>query len=167
MQHGRYLIPTIPIFVLYGVAGGTIALRRARALLRPALAAGLITGFALFALLGALAYARNIAWIECEMGSSARWVAAHSAPGTLIAAHDIGRLGYLTQRPLLDFAGLISPKPSRLSATSVPCSTWRSGAGRGTSLPLPIGIPPWPRTRASPRASPRPAPPWATQASSP
>nr|MBA3531129.1 hypothetical protein [Ardenticatenales bacterium] len=52
----------------------------------------------------------DVAIIECEMGATARWVADHSEADDLIAAHDIGRLGYVTGRPILDFAGLISPE---------------------------------------------------------
>ncbi len=109
-QHGRYLMPTIPVFVIYGVAALLFALRRVAPRVRRALGASVLAGFASFLLLGALAYGQDVAWIECEMGASARWVAAHSAPDDLIAAHDIGRLGYLARRPILDFAGLISPE---------------------------------------------------------
>ena len=59
--------------------------------------------------MGAQAYARDVAVINTEMVSTARWISENSAPEELIAAHDIGALGYFAQRPLLDLAGLISP----------------------------------------------------------
>jgi hypothetical protein len=38
-----------------------------------------------------------------------RWFAAHSHPGAVIAAPDIGALGYLSQRRVVDLAGLVTP----------------------------------------------------------
>jgi hypothetical protein len=43
------------------------------------------------------------------MVDTARWVAANTPPGSRVAAHDIGALGYFGQRPLIDLAGLITP----------------------------------------------------------
>ena len=48
--------------------------------------------------------------IQTEMVAVARWVAANTRPDDLIAAHDIGALGYFGQRDLLDLAGLVSPE---------------------------------------------------------
>jgi len=44
------------------------------------------------------------------MVTTAQWLDVHIAPDTLIAAHDIGAIGYFTQRPLIDLAGLITPE---------------------------------------------------------
>ena len=44
------------------------------------------------------------------MVATARWVATHTAPDSLITAHDIGALGYFGGRPILDMAGLVSPQ---------------------------------------------------------
>jgi hypothetical protein len=63
-----------------------------------------------FVAVGARAYATDVSIIEGEMVSVARWLDIHAAPGDLIAAHDIGAIGYFTQRPLLDLAGLVSPE---------------------------------------------------------
>ena len=59
---------------------------------------------------GALAYAQDVAVIQTEMVATASWVADHTPPGSLIAAHDIGALGYFGNRQLVDLAGLISPE---------------------------------------------------------
>jgi hypothetical protein len=59
---------------------------------------------------GAWAYAWDVAVIESEMGATARWVARNISPDSLVAAHDIGALGYFGERRLLDLAGLISPE---------------------------------------------------------
>jgi hypothetical protein len=44
------------------------------------------------------------------MVETARWISINTAPGDLIAAHDIGAMGYFGQRRLVDLAGLVSPE---------------------------------------------------------
>lgn len=113
-QHGRYLIPVIPVVIGLGAVGlarivqWNSARRLARVGSRAWLAAT-ATLAAVFALLGAQAYTRDVQIIETEMVTMARWVSAYTAPDALIAAHDIGALGYFGQRRLLDLAGLVSP----------------------------------------------------------
>jgi hypothetical protein len=51
-----------------------------------------------------------VAVIESEMVVTAKWVATNLPPDALIAAHDIGALGYFDGHKLLDLAGLISPE---------------------------------------------------------
>jgi hypothetical protein len=63
-----------------------------------------------FWIIGARVYARDVAIIESEMVAAARWVAANTPADALVAAHDIGGLGYFAQRDLIDLAGLISPE---------------------------------------------------------
>ena len=114
-QHGRYIMPMMAVFFVWGFAGLVGLLRPAsrhaavRILSRAALATGGVV-LLLFWGLGAQAYGRDVALIESEMVQTARWVAAETAPDALIAAHDIGALGYFAQRPLLDLAGLVSPE---------------------------------------------------------
>lgn len=118
-QHGRYLLAATPIWILYGLAGWLTIYARANdghaddgRLTRPLkLAGGLILGLisAVYLFLGAQAYAADTAFIEHEMVATARWVEANTAADALIAAHDIGAMGYFAKRPLLDLAGLITP----------------------------------------------------------
>ncbi|MBN1955646.1 MAG: hypothetical protein JW900_11430 [Anaerolineae bacterium] len=111
-QHGRYLIPVIPVLVVYG-AGGTLQLlsqRRFPRLLGRALLLSMAVLFLAFWLQGAGAYAADVAIIEGEMVAVARWLNGHAAPDALIAVHDIGAVGYFARRPLLDLAGLVSPE---------------------------------------------------------
>jgi hypothetical protein len=117
-QHGRYLIPIIPIVILYG-AIGTIRLINRRSsrgmnrLLRVSgltLAAAAVIILIMFVPLGATAYATDTAVIDDEMVAVAQWLNDHVPPDAIIAAHDIGAIGYFTRRPLLDLAGLISPE---------------------------------------------------------
>lgn len=114
-QYGRYVMAAIPVLVAVGLVGlGQVLRLRAAALLPRvlsrvwALAYGALA--VVFWLQGAVVYGRDVRFIETEMVAAARWVAANTAPGAVIAAHDIGALGYFAQRPLLDLAGLVSPE---------------------------------------------------------
>jgi hypothetical protein len=121
-QHGRYILPAAPVYLLLGTMGlaqGVQALHRLRGrklshLLGRVLAKtwplATVVVTAAFWLLGARAYATDVAIIETEMVAAARWVAQNTPPGSLVAAHDIGALGYFSNRPLIDLAGLISPE---------------------------------------------------------
>ncbi|MGQ0600713.1 MAG: hypothetical protein ACT4QE_03340 [Anaerolineales bacterium] len=113
--HGRYHMPVIPVIVALGVGGMVSVLRLVSAALWPrVLSRAWLAAFGLllaaFAALGAEAYRRDVRVIETEMVATARWIAANTEPVSLIAAHDIGALGYFGHRRLLDLAGLISPE---------------------------------------------------------
>lgn len=115
-QHGRYQIPAIPWVILLGVWGTLrlVNLLAARGMW------GRVTGRALalslgllllaFTGVGAQAYGRDVRFIESEMVAAAQWLGRHASPGALVAAHDIGAIGYFTQTPLIDLAGLVTPE---------------------------------------------------------
>lgn len=113
-QHGRYVIPAIPIYCLLGVAGlveFSVSRGPGWRWIIPAfwkLATGVV--LILFWWRGGLAYAQDIAVIDTEMVSTAKWVAANVPADALVAAHDIGALGYFGQHNLVDMAGLVSPE---------------------------------------------------------
>jgi hypothetical protein len=48
--------------------------------------------------------------IESEMIVSAKWVAENVPQNEVVAAHDIGALGYYDNHDLIDLAGLVSPE---------------------------------------------------------
>jgi hypothetical protein len=114
-QHGRYLMPIIPVLCLWGLRGW---LKWWRLQLRSVwkwvivrsgvLSMGVLS--LLFVFLGGQAYARDVGFIQTEMVAAARWVAQNTDEQALIAAHDIGALGYYGQRRLVDLAGLVTPE---------------------------------------------------------
>ena len=113
-QYGRYLIPAMPVFFVVGLAGLLDLVRlgssnRAAWILTRTWAFSVVGVWLAFYGLVASLYARDVAIIETEMVAAAHWVAANTEPDALIAAHDIGALGYFGQRRLVDLAGLISP----------------------------------------------------------
>jgi hypothetical protein len=115
-QHGRYQIPAIPWVILLGL-WGTIWLINAASRRHwvgrvggRAWLAALVVLLIAFLFIGAAAYGRDVRFIESEMVATARWLAANTHPQALIAAHDIGALGYFAPRPLIDLAGLVTPE---------------------------------------------------------
>jgi hypothetical protein len=114
-QHGRYVIPTIPWLLIYGTWGTALALRpRSPSLIVRVLSRGTPVAIGLLAVLfwgrGAMAYSDDVAFIEGEMMAMARWIDENTPAEAVLAVHDIGAVGYLTDRPLLDLAGLITPE---------------------------------------------------------
>jgi len=114
-QHGRYMMPAMPIFFLWGLGGTFQLLRDARSrrwgrVVVPAWSLSILLVWIGFWAMGANAYAEDVAFIESEMVEIAIWVSKHIPPDDLIAAHDIGALGYFDGRELVDLAGLVSPE---------------------------------------------------------
>jgi hypothetical protein len=113
-QHGRYIMPALPIYLILGLAGLQQILRLRdpgmwRRVLSRAWLASLVLVEVIFWGLGAQTYGRDVALIESEMVDAARWIEENTPKEARIAAHDIGALGFFARRDLLDLAGLISP----------------------------------------------------------
>jgi arabinofuranosyltransferase len=125
-QHGRYLIPLIPCNAIVGVVGLLAARRLAarRWNLTPALSLGGRRGRGLAVLVGVLvvagtgwrlpAMARLYAWNVDNVNEMhvavGRWVAEHTPPDAVLALNDIGAITYVSERPVVDLAGLVTPE---------------------------------------------------------
>ena len=119
-QHGRYLWAAIPIWTLFGLGGwqelSSLVQKRLVSVERFRFVWRMVTvlTFALlllgFLLIGGQVYGFDVGVINGEMVATAHWLEANTPPDALIAAHDIGAIGYFAERPLLDLAGLISPE---------------------------------------------------------
>jgi hypothetical protein len=114
-QHGRYVMPAMPLYFVLSLAGfdGWLRVKSAvrwRRVTSLAWLVSLVLVLLVFWGLGAQAYAMDVAVIESEMVETALWVSVNTPADALIAAHDIGALGYFAKRDLLDLAGLISPE---------------------------------------------------------
>lgn len=114
-QHGRYAMPTVAVLLVVGLEG-LMGWARPRAnsmairVLSGAWIASTAVVAAAFWVVGMTAYARDVAIIETEMVAAARWVAKEIPAEAVVAAHDIGALGYYGEREILDLAGLVSPE---------------------------------------------------------
>jgi hypothetical protein len=114
-QHGRYIMPAMPIFFLWGLAA-VVEFAQAKVFGRYHWLT--TTGWSFFVgilcvafwMVGANTYAQDVTLIETEMVASAKWVAKNIPQEEIIAAHDIGALGYFDSHELVDLAGLVSPE---------------------------------------------------------
>jgi len=114
-QHGRYILPAMPVFFLWGLASiaeFTKSRKFSQYHWAVVTAWTSLTGVLCIAfwLIGGHTYAEDVALIESEMVASAQWVADHVPADEVIAAHDIGALGYYDKHDLIDLAGLVSPE---------------------------------------------------------
>lgn len=124
-QHGRYIMPAMPVFFLFGLMGFLELMKvfpqvsggeklKGRQLrdwfVQTVWQASLVMLALLFVFLGARTYALDVAVIESEMVVTAKWAAANLPADALVAAHDIGALGYFDAHALIDLAGLVSPE---------------------------------------------------------
>jgi hypothetical protein len=133
-QHGRYAMPVIPVFCVWGLAGLAGLIQNDsqvfwRRVVSRAWTASLCLAVLAFWGRGAQAYAWDVAVIESEMAAAARWVAQNTGPADLVAAHDIGALGYFTDRRLLDLAGLISPEVIPIMSDELALSRYLDNQG--------------------------------------
>jgi hypothetical protein len=111
-QHGRYMIPALPVLYLWGMLGVIVFITSEKANKRIVFLWSVLTGVLcmIFSFIAARQNAYDVYWIESEMVVTAKWVEQNVPPNALLAVHDIGALGYYVQNPILDLAGLISPE---------------------------------------------------------
>jgi hypothetical protein len=114
-QHGRYLMPAMPVFFLFGLLAYLEFQRsslfgRNHWLIKTAWEFSLALLTLGFVLLGARSYGEDVGLIQSEMVVTAKWVAVNLPPEATVAAHDIGALGYFDTHKLIDLAGLVSPE---------------------------------------------------------
>jgi hypothetical protein len=144
-QHGRYVIPAMPVFFLLGLAG----------LVKFGLGNGSQHGWILpifwrltagavlivFWARGAFSYAQDVSVIESEMVTTAKWVSIHVPANTIVAAHDIGALGYYGKHNLVDLAGLISPEVIPFLRDEKRIETYLNSRGVGCLVAFPDWYP--------------------------
>ncbi len=110
-QNGRYLMPLLPVLLALGVAGTLRYLSAASFRLLPPVLAVLALGLGLISIgRGATIYALNIRFINGYQVQTALWLRDHTQPDALVATHDIGAIGYFSQRPVIDLGGLTQPE---------------------------------------------------------
>lgn len=111
-HHGRYLMPLIPIIVIIGIQRFFEILEKLsmKSPVRPG--AWLALGCMVIALWvnGSFTFALQIKLLTDSHMQTARWVDSNAPRDAIIATHDIGIIGYVTQRQIVDLAGLITPE---------------------------------------------------------
>ena len=111
-HHGRYLMPLIPILAIFGVEGLSLLFEKHN--LNPRLQGVIwliIAGMILpLWLNGASTFALQVKLLNENHADAAHWVDEHTPQDAVIATHDIGLVGYITQRQIVDLAGLVTPE---------------------------------------------------------
>ena len=113
-QHARYLIPSMSAYYLLGFCGMVDLLQmfvesKQIRLFRFGWKLALTMTLLLFFFIGAISFTNDVGIINTEMVAAAKWISQNTEPNAVVAAHDIGALGYYGNRQLVDLAGLISP----------------------------------------------------------
>jgi hypothetical protein len=136
---GRYAMPLDPFFALWAVVGiGRLTRPSAgadawRAALPPL---ALVVLGTLTLSTWANVYALSVQNIDDVQVALGRWVRAHVPPGVPVATHDVGAIGYLSNRPVVDIVGLVTPpfialkreQPTARRARDVYAEITRDGA---------------------------------------
>ena len=111
-HHGRYLMPLIPIVAMFGVEGLTLLFDKLQ--LSGRLQNWVWMGIGALVLVlwinGASTFALQVRLLNENHARVAQWVDEHAPKDAVIATHDIGLVGYITQRELVDLAGLVTPE---------------------------------------------------------
>ena len=111
-DEGRYLMPLIPLVIVYGVEGISQFLQIA--LHSPSMRATgwsllLVSVLAMWAN-GSAQYSRRIQFYDLIHMQIAQWINDNAPQDAVIATHDIGIIGYFTNRRIVDLAGLVTPE---------------------------------------------------------
>lgn len=111
-HHGRYLMPIIPLLVIFGMEGLSFLFEKYRLNQRLRIAVYIVLGGMVAALWvnGASTFALQVKLLTDNHADAAKWVAENTLRDAVIATHDVGLVGYITQRQMVDLAGLITPE---------------------------------------------------------
>ena len=120
-QHGRYAAFLVPLITVAGVLGlralfevlargrPTRQVRRLRQWGIPVVAGLLAAELAVANIKYARIYALNVANINATHVKMGRWLARNTPPWAVVATHDIGAVGFFSNRYLYDTTGLVTP----------------------------------------------------------
>ncbi|MBA4374726.1 MAG: hypothetical protein C0401_00945, partial [Anaerolinea sp.] len=112
-QHGRYLFPLIPMFVVVGICGTSELIewlksrKNTREHFKTIFFGSVLVCSLIFVSSGEKAYIKDLQTIDQLMVQPALWIKNNTNQTSVIAAHDIGALGYYSDRKIIDLAGLI------------------------------------------------------------
>ncbi len=121
-QHGRYLMPLLPVIILLAVDGAGLfatglgrlfqGLRSpaANATVGAVLYLGIAVTFGIMAWNGQKGYAADCQYITERQVRTARWIKDNLPPDAVLATHDIGAIAFYSYRRVVDMVGLVSPE---------------------------------------------------------
>lgn len=111
-DQGRYLMPLIPLLIIYGIEGLDQILKRFThgPLTRTMIWWSLFGMVFLLWINGASDFAYRVQLYDKVHVQAAKWINEHTSSKAVIATHDIGIIGYYTERQIVDLAGLVTPE---------------------------------------------------------
>ena len=119
-QHGRYLMPLIPCNAVIGIAGlleaRQMAARRgwrwrgSQTTMAVLVSLLVVAGTAWHLPAMASKYTWNVDNINQMHVALGHWVVENTPPGAVLALNDIGAITYISERQVVDLAGLVTPE---------------------------------------------------------
>ncbi|MGC8857856.1 MAG: tetratricopeptide repeat protein [Ignavibacteria bacterium] len=118
-RFGRYLMPVIPFYILTSVIGFKyIAIVVGRLLHSRRVAIWLMMGGFIISILWSFsdyvenkkAYANECKYINDRQVVTAKWLRDNTNENDIIATHDVGAIGFYSDRKIVDIAGLVTPE---------------------------------------------------------
>lgn len=118
-RFGRYLMPVIPFYIMLFVYGSRQIFETLYRFLKDKkLANGLNIILIIAAIIYSLTsyieqkvlYAEQTHHISIRQVATAKWLRDNTPEGSIIATHDVGAIGYYSNRKIVDVAGLINPE---------------------------------------------------------
>jgi tetratricopeptide (TPR) repeat protein len=120
-QNGRYIIPVIPFIILISLRGMDMSFRllkeyiikRQNATIYRSIALSFLVvisvQFVLASIDGIKEYSDTCRYINDRQVTTAKWLNANLPKDAVIATHDIGAIGFYSERRIVDMVGLVSP----------------------------------------------------------
>ncbi|MEO8663918.1 MAG: hypothetical protein ABI462_00365 [Ignavibacteria bacterium] len=118
-QMGRYLIPLVPFYIIISVSG----LFRLFICINKYYKQESVINFAFYFLFllmfyycgkdlqnNLFLYSKECDYIEQSHIKPAKWIFKNSMPGDIVATHEIGAVGFYSDRKIIDIAGLVTPE---------------------------------------------------------
>jgi hypothetical protein len=114
-QHGRYIMPVIGPYLLISLVGMFWILQKMKIekwqkLSQFTWVTLTLCTAVVFFITGLAAYQEDVSLVDRLMVQPAQWVNQYIPTGKIIAVHDIGAMGYFSDHPLIDLAGLANPE---------------------------------------------------------
>jgi arabinofuranosyltransferase len=115
-QHGRYLFAMIPIFTILGLTGLIELINRIssekwkKQNLKRIFSFAIFSTLLIFLVLGIKAFTEDLQVGNRLFVQPSVWIKENTNKSAVIAAHDIGAIGYFSDRKIIDLAGLIQPE---------------------------------------------------------
>lgn len=132
-HHGRYFFPAMPILIVVG-AGVLASLLLKEHLKKYALCVQI--ALSCFALVGAGIWANNyvncVSNINDQHVEASEWIEKNAKDGDVIAAQDVGAIGYFTKKKVIDLVGLVSPEMYTVQNDQK--QVWKKARAQGANL---------------------------------